>query len=26
VLTQEQIPRAYREQIKQYFLSLGMMK
>jgi len=25
-LTQEQIPRAYREQIKQYFLSLGMMK
>jgi hypothetical protein len=26
VLTQEQIPRAYREQIKQYFLSLGMMQ
>jgi len=26
VLTQEQIPRAYREQIKQYFLSLGIMK
>ena len=26
VLTQEHIPRAYREQIKQYFLSLGMMK
>jgi hypothetical protein len=26
VLTQEQIPRVYREQIKQYFLSLGMMK
>jgi hypothetical protein len=26
VLTQEQIPRAYREHIKQYFLSLGMMK
>jgi len=26
VLTQEQIPRAYREQIKQYFMSLGMMK
>jgi hypothetical protein len=25
-LTQEQIPRVYREQIKQYFLSLGMMK
>jgi hypothetical protein len=25
-LTQEQIPRAYREQIKQYFLSLGIMK
>jgi len=26
VLTQEQIPRSYREQIKQYFMSLGMMK
>jgi len=26
VLTQEQIPRGYREQIKQYFMSLGMMK
>jgi hypothetical protein len=26
VLTQEQIPRVYREQIKQYFLSLGMMQ
>lgn len=26
VLTQEQMPRGYREQIKQYFLSLGMMK
>jgi hypothetical protein len=26
VLTQEQIPRAYREQIKQYFLSLGIMQ
>jgi hypothetical protein len=26
VLTQEHIPRAYREQIKQYFLSLGMVK
>jgi hypothetical protein len=26
VLTQEHIPRAYREQIKQYFLSLGIMK
>lgn len=26
VLTQEHIPRGYREQIKQYFLSLGMMK
>lgn len=26
VLTQERIPRGYREQIKQYFLSLGMVK
>jgi len=26
VLTQEHIPRGYREQIKQYFMSLGMMK
>lgn len=26
VLLQEQIPRDYREQIKQYFLALGMMK
>ena len=26
VLMQEQIPRGYREQIKQYFMSLGMMK
>lgn len=26
VLTREQIPHAYREQIKQYFLSLGMVK
>ena len=24
VLTQEQIPRGYREQIKQYFLAIGM--
>jgi len=26
VLTQERLPRGYREQIKQYFMSLGMMK
>ncbi|MGE3536213.1 MAG: hypothetical protein AB7N91_02105 [Candidatus Tectimicrobiota bacterium] len=26
VLAQEQMPRGYREQIKQYFLSLGMVK
>lgn len=26
VLTQEHIPRGYREQIKQYFMALGMMK
>ena len=24
VLTQERIPRGYREQIKQYFLAIGM--
>jgi hypothetical protein len=26
VLTRETLPRTYREQIKQYFLSLGMMR
>ena len=26
VLAHEEIPRAYREQIKQYFLSLGMVQ
>lgn len=26
MLTKEEVPRAYREQIKQYFLSLGMMQ
>jgi hypothetical protein len=25
VLSQEQIPQAYREQIKQYFLAIGMV-
>ena len=25
VLSQEHIPRTYREQIKQYFLAIGMM-